>query len=135
MPVAAPAHLSSPPPARARRIAVAALAAAVLGGCAGTGDGAGHDDEADPAPIVAAVTAVIDASNAEDADAFRALVCRAEVGRFTDLTDADPVDDPVRLADVTVVAQGTDSASAEVVLATGEGAGEITQVIDRKSVV
>lgn len=136
MPVPAPVRPRRLPPARRLGVALALPVALLLGACAGGSSGADADQggsagdvDSDPAPIVDAVTAVIDASNAEDADAFRALVCQAEVDKFADLTDADPVDDPVQLTDVTVVSQGTDSASAEVVLATGEGAGEVTQVM------
>ena len=136
MPVPASVRPRRLSPARRLAVALALPTALLLGACAGGSGGAEADQggsadrgAADPAPIIDAVTAVIDASNAEDADAFRALVCEAEVDRFADLADADPVDDPVRLTDVEVIAQGTDSASAEVVLATGEGAGEITHVM------
>ncbi|GEM_PF-3785613 len=136
MPVPAPVRSRRLPPARRIAVALALPAALLLGACSGGSNGPATDRNGsagdsgdDPAPIVDAVTAVIDASNAEDADAFRALVCRAEVDTFADLTDADPVDDPVRLTDVDVISQGTDSASAEVALTTGEGAGEITHVM------
>lgn len=117
-------------------VIAAAIAATAVAGCSSDGDsdrltrfGSGTEFTADEQEVVDVAVKYMTAINTGDVETAYDLTCASLKPYFSDDAETDPLDDPVRIDQVTAVTFESGTASVEVWMSREHQPSEMTEAV------